>query len=126
MAETVLIVDDELSVRRGLKSLLESLGLTVTTTDGVTQAEAALESSQFALILADLNLSRSLDGREGLQVIDVARRLGHREPVIMFTAHGSEEVRQEALRRGANDLWSKSLPIDELVARVLSLTKRLG
>lgn len=126
MTDTVLIVDDEASVRRGLRSLLESLGLEVTAVEGLTQAELALASQQFDLVMADLNLSRGRDDQAGFGVIDMVRARGHVTPVVVFTAHGSDDVRTEALRRGANDLWSKSLPIEELIQRVMSIIKRIG
>lgn len=122
MIPRVLILDDEPAVRESLTSLLETLDLGVVAAAGIEEAVAALDRHPFQLILADLSLGGK-GGKEGLEFVTRVRRRGLNTPVVVFTGLGSEEVRAEALARGAKDLWSKSLPIEDFVARVLGAVR---
>lgn len=117
MRRPLLIVDDDPSVRHGLRAVFESMGLRVFEAATAAEAERSLESHEFGVVLLDLSLAGP-HGREGLEVLDAARRAGVTAPIVLFTAFGSDALRTDAIARGASDLWSKGLPIEELVRRV--------
>lgn len=116
----VLIVDDDPAVRCGLGPVLETEGMVVSTAASLREAEGLLARTAFDLVITDLRLTGG-GGREGLEVVSRARRALPGAVVVMFTAYGEQEVREDALRRGAVDLWEKSIPIPELLRRVRAL-----
>jgi DNA-binding NtrC family response regulator len=118
--KAVLIVDDEPSVGRGLRPILESRQVDVVTALSAREAEQLINARTFDLVITDLNLRGRRD-RDGLDLITHIREAAPGSKVVLFTAYGTEEVRDEALRRGARDTWEKSMPIRELIDRVRGL-----
>lgn len=116
MAHFVLLADDEPSVFEALAPVLELAGMRVEAAATPEEAERALSERRFDLLIADLSFSGQR-GTEGLGLIERAKRANPALCAVLFTAHGSADLLAEALRRGADDAWSKALPIDELVAR---------
>jgi two-component system, NtrC family, response regulator AlgB len=109
----VLIVDDEVSLRRTLRLTLESLGHTVQDVPTVAQGLAALERTTFDLALLDLKLARE-SGLDGLpKLLEIQPSLG----VVIMTAYGALETAVEAMRRGAFDYLPK--PFTPAVLRLL-------
>jgi two-component system response regulator RegX3 len=116
----ILVVEDEASLRDGIRDLLSGDGHTVTAVgDGVAGVEAGLRDP-FVLVVLDLMLPR-LDGME------VCRRLrGARPgmPILMLTARGSEDDKVRGLIEGADDYVTKPFSARELLARVRVLGRR--
>ncbi len=121
MAPSVLLADDEPSVSEALAPLLELAGMRVQAVASPEEAERALAERAYDLLIADLSFTGQR-GVEGLALIERAKRAFPALRAVLFTAHGSPDLLAEALRRGADDAWSKALPIEELVARA----RRLG
>lgn len=117
MGRPLLIVDDDASVRAGLRAVFEALGHHVVEAASASEAQRALTGREFGFVLLDLSLAGA-HGREGFDVVAAARDAGVTAPIVIFTSFGSEAVRTDAIARGASDLWSKGLPIEELVRRV--------
>ena len=118
--KAVLIVDDEPSVGRGLRPILASREVDVVTALSAREAEDLIDARSFDLVITDLNLRGRRD-RDGLDLITHIREAAPDTQGVLFTAYGSAEVRDEALRRGARDTWEKSMPIRELIDRVRGL-----
>jgi FixJ family two-component response regulator len=93
----VSIVDDDESVRRGVTNLLTSAGYAV---DAFRSADAFLQSARLAHTRA-LVLDLRLPGMSGLELQRHLVARGHRIPIIILTAHGTETEQQQALRFGA-------------------------
>lgn len=107
----ILIVDDEPDIALILKLQLEDAGYeTVTARDGVEALEAIRE--EFSLILLDIKMPR-MDGLEVLERIDPAE-----SAVVMMTAHGSEDIAVDAMRKGALDYISKPFSSDDMLQKV--------
>jgi DNA-binding NtrC family response regulator len=121
MVPSVLLADDEPSVSEALSPLLELAGMHVQAVATPEEAERALAERAYDLLIADLSFTGQR-GVEGLALIERAKRAFPALRAVLFTAHGSPDLLAEALRRGADDAWSKALPIEELVARA----RRLG
>src|SRR4051794_8869293 len=98
---TVLLVDDEKSVRSGLRWAFPDHYRVV---EARTRAEAieALGRECVDVVLSDLRLPPALDQiTEGLAVVEAARRLRPPVPVIVVTGSDSKQAALEAVRRGA-------------------------
>jgi DNA-binding NtrC family response regulator len=119
-AVRVLIVDDEPTILLGLSHVLRRTGARVTSCLGRNEAEVAIQSQVFDLALLDVRLSGS-EIRAGLELLT---RLKERSPgtlVIVMTAYGTEEVRREALARGASHYYDKPINLDHLLGLVRQL-----
>jgi len=110
---TILIVDDEVQIRRLLEISLSTYGYnTVFATDGKEGLVAAATHSP-ALIILDLGLP-DIDGMKLLQKL----REWYTKPVIVLSVRSSEEDIINALDSGANDYLTKPFRSGELVARI--------
>lgn len=118
--KSILIVDDEASVRESLAPVLESDEVKVDSASSLGEAEQFLKMQKFDLVITDLRLGGCM-GTEGLDLISRIKELEPSTRVVLMTAFGSSEVEQEARRRGASDFWKKSILIPDLVSRVRNL-----
>lgn len=120
MKERVLIVEDEMAMTRLLELELAYEGYEVAVAaDGITGAEKALKES-FDFILLDLNLP----GMNGMEVCRKVRA-AKQTPIIMLTARDTVSDRVRGLDSGADDYMPKPFAIEELLARMRSLQRRL-
>ncbi len=99
----ILIVDDELNIRKTLRVALESMRHTVEEAAGAADAVTAIERQRFDLALVDLRLG----GESGLDLLDGILRRSPRTAVVIITAHGTIDTAVEAMRRGAFDYLPK-------------------
>ncbi|AJE01977.1 response regulator [Geobacter pickeringii] len=112
--ERILIVDDEADIALILKLQLEDSGYrTVRARDGVEALEA-LSGEPFDLILLDIRMPRM----DGIEVLERIRREHPDLVVVMMTAHGSEDIAVEAMKKGAADYISKPFSSDDMKKRV--------
>ena len=112
MKPRVLVVDDEPGVRFTLRAILEDEGVDVDEASDGQAALARVRRGGIDLVLSDL----SMPVLDGLGLIAAIGPGGPR--VILITAHGSERVAVEAMKRGALDYFAK--PFDgEEIARVV-------
>ena len=119
MAETILVVDDELPVTELIKYNLEKAHYQVLLAyDGETALQIAREGEP-DLILLDLMLPKI----DGLEVCRVLRR-SSQVPIIMVTARGEETDRVIGLELGADDYLCKPFSMRELLARIKAVLRR--
>jgi len=116
----VLIVDDEPSIRRALRTTLGTLGFEVQEAVTGEQALPLLRASSFDAVLLDINMP----GMGGIQACREIRRQFPTLAVLMLTVRDSEDDKVEALEAGADDYVTKPFPIRELVARVRAAVRR--
>jgi DNA-binding response OmpR family regulator len=116
----ILVVEDELGLREGLRDLLVGDGHQVTlAADGRAAVELGL-TTPFDVVVLDIMLPR-LDG------VEVCRRLRAARPataILMLTARGSEDDKLRGLTEGADDYMTKPFSARELLARVRVLGRR--
>jgi len=116
----VLIVEDERTLREGLKDLLSAAGHEVTAYAFGRDAVDTGTKEAFDLVLLDLMLP-DLDG------VEVCRRLRRARPslhILMLTARGSEDDKVAGFEAGADDYLTKPFAVRELLARVTALGRR--
>jgi DNA-binding response OmpR family regulator len=119
-ADLILVIEDDLAVRRGLSDALRWAGFeALEAGDGDLGQRLALERP-VRLALLDLVLPR----RHGLEVLKAIRATRPGLPVILLTALGAEEDRVRGLEMGADDYVVKPFSVRELLARVESVLRR--
>jgi FixJ family two-component response regulator len=111
---TVLIVDDDLSVREALSSLLRSVRLR---TECFSSPHELLASDQIGAANC-LVLDVRLPGRSGLDVLDELRELGVRLPTVVITGHGDIPMSVRAMKAGAVEFLIKPFRDQELLDAV--------
>ena len=118
--ETILIVEDDPALLRGLKDNFEYEGYKVRcATDGESGLNAALDGRP-DLILLDIMLPKI----NGYEICRLIREEGLEMPVIMLTAKGQESDIVLGLNLGADDYVTKPFSIKELIARVSAFLRR--
>jgi DNA-binding response OmpR family regulator len=118
---TVLVVDDDLTVRDVVRRYLELAGHRVALADNGEDALAWIARHEPDLVVLDL----MLPGIDGLEVCRQLR-LTSAVPVVMLTALGEEENRIAGLQLGADDYVTKPFSPRELALRVSSVLRRSG
>jgi DNA-binding NtrC family response regulator len=116
----ILIVDDETTILLTLSHLLSSKDTTVITSSRMEEAEEALARYVFDLVIADIRLS-GMYGIEGLELLSYIKKKSPDTAVIIMTAFGSDEIREDANRRGALHYYEKPIDIPDLISKVQSL-----
>lgn len=116
----ILIVDDEPTILLTLSYALRSKNVEVITASRLEPAEEALKRYKFDLVIADIRMSGML-GVEGLELLTYIKRYWPGTRVIIMTAHGSEEIQQDAYERGATCYYQKPVDIRELMRKIEEL-----
>lgn len=119
--QTILIVDDDKSIRYSLKRMLED-SFTVWTAQNGEEALQQVRGNSPDLIIMDIKMP----GRTGIEVLQEIRRIDPKSLVILMTAYGTTETAIEAMKYGAFDYIVKPFPIPqmkELVEKAISLRK---
>ncbi len=120
MDASILIIEDDTALLRGLVDNFVALGYQVdSSADGESGLEKALSVGP-DLIILDLMLPKV----NGYEICDAIRREGYDMPIIMLTAKGQEEDIVRGLELGADDYVTKPFSIRELLARVRAFLRR--
>mgnify|MGYP001224295068 FL=1 len=106
--KSVLVVEDEQSIRDILVELFEVEGNVVTAAELLPHALEKLRSQRFDLVITDLRLGGKRDG--GLQVMALAGMLSPDATVLVLTAYPDDSNRQASFRLGALHFLEK--PVD--------------
>jgi DNA-binding NtrC family response regulator len=110
----ILVIDDENSIRRSLKEILEFENHTVDEAeDGEAGYNMALKNN-YDVILSDIKMPK-LDGLELLQKLNESAVLSS---IIMMSGHGSIETAVSALKSGAYDYLAKPIDLNRLLVTV--------
>jgi len=116
----ILIVDDEPTILMTLSHLLSSKDSVVITSSRIEEAEEALARYTFNLVIADIRLS-GMYGIEGLELLTFIKRISPTTEVIIMTAYGSDDIREDAYGRGAFYYYEKPIDIAHLISKVQTL-----
>lgn len=118
----VLVVEDEPTLREGLRDLLEAAGHRVVAVgDGLDAVDRGLAEA-FDVVLLDLMLPRL----HGLEVCRRLRTARPALPIVMLTARGAEDEKVAGLAAGADDYVTKPFGVRELLARLDAVVRRAG
>jgi DNA-binding NtrC family response regulator len=112
--KTVLVVDDEQSVRDSIKMILEYEKFTVHFAEDGKTALTRVRSVPYDLILLDIKMP----GMDGMKVLEEVKTTHPHIPVVMISGHGTIETALEATRMGAYDFLEKPLDRGRLIVVV--------
>jgi len=121
----ILIVDDEPTILLTLSYALRTKDVEVITASRLEPAEEALNRYHFDLVIVDIRMSGIL-GIEGLELLSYIKRQWPQTEVIIMTAYGSEEMKQEAHDRGATYYYNKPVDIADLIQRIRAMGIPVG
>ncbi len=105
----ILLIDDEAIALSNLSHVLEREGYTVTACKDGESGLAAMQSTQFNLVLTDLRMP----GIDGMDVLRHIRETSPDVPVIMITGHATLDSAVEAMKAGAHHYIAKPFRLDE-------------
>jgi two-component system response regulator PilR (NtrC family) len=108
--DSILVVDDELSMRQFLEIMLKKENYQVDTAADGEEAIEKMKISPYDLVICDIMMPRI----GGMEVLRRARELNSEAMVIMITAFASTETAVEAMKLGAYDYITKPFQVDEI------------
>ena len=117
---TILVVDDDHSVRRALRLTLPGMGFTVVEAARGEEAVSLVRLTRFDAVLLDVDIP----GMGGVEACRSIRHAVARLPILMLTVMDSEEDKVVALDAGADDYITKPFRLRELTARLRSAVRR--
>ena len=116
----ILIVDDDEALRESLELILSGEGYSVLCADCGESALEIIESSPVDVILCDLRMP----GIDGFELMPQMARLLPGVPIILMSAHGTQDLAVEAIQRGAYDYLAKPFQAAEIRLTLLKAHER--
>jgi DNA-binding response OmpR family regulator len=118
----VLVVDDDAYITDLIATGLRFVGFEVETAFDGRDALAKLSATRPDLVVLDI----AMPGLDGLEVLERLRRDGVTTPVIFLTARDAAADRVKGLHLGADDYVTKPFSLDELLARIEAILRRVS
>lgn len=117
---SVLVADDEPSLRKVLRTALTACGFTVSEARSGEEALGSTQNHAFDLVLLDINMP----GVGGVEACRRIRKLTPGTGIVMVTVRDQEEDKIQALEAGADDYVTKPFRLGELIARLRAVLRR--
>ncbi|MEC9291726.1 MAG: response regulator transcription factor [Pseudomonadota bacterium] len=117
----ILIVDDEAQIRKFLRVSLKANGFAVEEAEDGAEAVRLVAAIKPDMVILDLGLPK-LDGQD----VIVKVREWTSVPILVLSVRDGEDEKVKALDRGADDYMVKPFGVDELIARVGSILRRVA
>ena len=117
---SLLIAEDEESLREALKLNMELEGYEVTTVDNGPAVIKAVKNEYFDLIILDI----MLPDMDGITVCETIRMQHNDVPILFLSARNSGADRVEGLKKGGDDYLTKPFNLEELLLRVDKLVTK--
>jgi DNA-binding NtrC family response regulator len=118
--ESILIVDDEPSMRMALSESLESCGYDICTSGDGVDALKRFQDDRFKVVITDMRMPRM----SGMEVLRGIKKISPKTPVIVITAYGTVNTAIEAMKEGASDFIMKPFSLEHLESVVKSVFDR--
>lgn len=107
----ILIIDDEKSIRRTLREILEYENFKVEEAADGLEGLTMAQKEKFDIILCDIKMPKM----DGMEALDKLMEAAVDAPVIMISGHGNIETAVEAVKKGAFDFIQKPLDLNRLL-----------
>ena len=111
---TILVVDDEVSIRRTLREILEYEDYDVDEAEDGAEALDAMRATSYDLVLLDVKMPDV----DGMDVLEAAAEERPALPVVMISGHGTIETAVEATKLGAYDFIEKPPDLNRLLVTI--------
>ncbi|RPI80763.1 MAG: response regulator [Chloroflexi bacterium] len=122
-SKRILILDDEPGITFSLSRFLRSDKVDVIACNDSQTARSAVEDGQVDAVIADVKIS-VINERESIDFIQYLRSRNDNLPLIMMS--GTEDLKSEAMKRGANYFFQKPFDLDELLHLLNDLGLEVG
>jgi DNA-binding NtrC family response regulator len=118
----ILIIDDERSIRRTLKEILEFESHEVETVeDGIAGVKEAM-ANDYDVIFCDIKMPQM----DGMEVLTKLKNEGLETPIVMISGHGNIETAVEAIKSGAYDFIEKPLDLNRILVTIKNAVEKTG
>lgn len=117
---TILVTDDEKSIRNSLREILEFEQYRVLEADGGESAIEQVNSEKIDLMILDIKMK----GMDGIEVLEKVKEIRPNLPVIMISGHGTIKIAVEATKIGAFDFIEKPPDLNRLLISVRNALSR--
>ena len=107
----ILIIDDERSIRRTLKEILEFENYTVETVEDGMSGILEAKTNTYDVIFCDIKMPQM----DGIEVLTTLKNDGLETPIIMISGHGNIETAVDSIKNGAYDFIEKPFDIDQIL-----------
>ncbi|MDD2983977.1 MAG: sigma-54 dependent transcriptional regulator [Crocinitomicaceae bacterium] len=118
----ILIIDDERSIRRALKEILEFEQFEVHEAENGKEGLDKINSANYDIIFCDIKMPQM----DGMEVLDEIHRLKVEVPVIMISGHGNIDTAVEAIKKGAFDFIEKPLDLNRILVTIRNASDRVS
>ncbi|MBW2644628.1 MAG: sigma-54-dependent Fis family transcriptional regulator [Deltaproteobacteria bacterium] len=112
--KSILVVDDEPSMRIALSESLKSCGYKVETSESGADALEKFQEGKFEVVITDMRMP----GMGGMEVLRGIKKVSSGTPVVVITAYGTVNTAVEAMKEGAADFIMKPFSVDHLESLV--------
>jgi len=110
----ILIIDDEKSIRKTLREILEYEKYKVDEAADGNEGLELLKKDKYDIVLCDIKMPKT----DGIEVLDKIIEQGIDSPVVMISGHGNIETAVEAVKKGAFDFIAKPLDLNRLLVTI--------
>jgi len=114
MANSILIIDDEKSIRGTLKEILEYEKFSVDEAEDGPKGLDLMSKKKYDIVLCDIKMPKM----DGIEVLTKIREKGYDSPVVMISGHGNVETAVESLKNGAFDFIQKPLDLNRILVTI--------
>ncbi len=118
----ILLIEDEKKIVDFVCCGFREQGFTVDHSGDGNEGFAKANSNEYDVIVLDI----MLPGRDGLSILKALRKAGKTTPVLLLTARNELDDRVEGLNLGADDYLAKPFFVEELIARIHALQRRVS
>jgi two-component system nitrogen regulation response regulator NtrX len=116
----ILIIDDEPSIRRALKEILEFENFEVAEAENGREGLNKATADTYDVIFCDIKMPEM----DGVEVLEQLNKQGIETPVIMISGHGNIETAVDTIKNGAFDFIEKPLDLNRILVTVRNATER--
>ena len=110
----LLIIDDEKSIRKTLREILEYEKHQVDEAADGAEGLAMIQKEKYDIILCDIKMPKM----DGIELLDKVMQLASDTPMVMISGHGNIETAVEAVKKGAFDFIAKPLDLNRLLVTI--------
>ncbi|MEX1193183.1 MAG: sigma-54 dependent transcriptional regulator [Brumimicrobium sp.] len=110
----ILVIDDEKSIRRALKEILEFEDFEVDEAEDGKEGLDKAKNSFYDIIFCDIKMPKM----DGMEVLEALQKEKVESPIIMISGHGNIETAVEAIKKGAFDFIEKPLDLNRILVTI--------